>query len=279
MRNYVLFLLGALLVAVFTLTRGIRIRPDQPRGIVHAPLQVVAKSEVTMTSVPIFLYHHIRPYLPEMDATAKGLSVTPESFGEQMKYLAANGYHTITLLQLYKYLNFHQPLPEKPVILTFDDGYQDFFTQAYPILKKYNLLATVLIISGKLGTTDYLTWEQITELDVSGKVEITAHTMNHSKLTVIPIAEAKKEITGSKMALEEHLKHSVDFFGYPYGKYNSEVVKEVKSAGFLGALTTHPGIVQEKAKLFEMKRVRLGNADVGERLEKKLEIILGQAGK
>jgi hypothetical protein len=113
--------------------------------------------------VPILMYHYISAPPSPTDALRVGLSVPPEKFDAEMKLLADNGYHTVTLLDVYTYLQTGKPLPAHPIILTFDDGYVDNYQFAFPILKKYGMLGTFFILSGPIdnGNPNYLTWDMV----------------------------------------------------------------------------------------------------------------------
>lgn len=224
--------------------------------------------------VPIVLYHHIRPITPAMNPLARGLSVTPEVFDAQLSYFEKNGFTTITLDQFYSALQKKTTLPKKPIILSFDDGYRDNFTNAYPLLAKHHFMGSFFIFTQAMGAPDYVTWDQVKEMQRSGVFEIGSHTLSHADLPHISESKVHAEIFESKKIIEEHLGIPVPFFCYPYGHYTKHIVDEVKKAGYLGALTTHYGTVHTVSSLFEVTRVRLTNDDFGVRLDKKMKLFL-----
>src|SRR5262245_44156313 len=156
--------------------------------------------------VPILMYHYIsrNPKAPD-DPLRTRLSVPPAQFAQQLAYLRRAGYTTITLDDLVDALYMRVSLPSKPVILTFDDGYQDFFTNAYPLLRRYGDKATIYIITGKVGTTGYMSWPELRTLAASPLITIGAHTRTHRELPKLSARQSWQELAGSKADLETRL--------------------------------------------------------------------------
>lgn len=188
--------------------------------------------------VPILTYHYIRPRPGSDDPLGQRLSVDPATFQAQMDWLAQHGFTPITLSELAALRAGLDPAPPHPIVLTFDDGYRDFYQNAFPILRAHGFHATVFIITGFVGQERYLTWDMIRELDRSGLVEIGAHTVHHPDLTTL--ANPESEIRGCKDALERALGHPVTAFAYPAGKFDARVETAVRAAGFRQAVTTQP---------------------------------------
>lgn len=205
--------------------------------------------------VPILMYHHIRENPKPGDLVYDVLNVNSHQLDEQLNYFAAHNYHTVTLGDLSGALNGKIRLPENPVILTFDDGYRNFYENAFPLLKKYKMKAIVFVITSVVGSSPYLTWDQIIEMDKSGLVEFGAHTIHHPNLPDISQEVEKEEIIGSKKDLENHLKKPVIWFAYPYGSYSNFIIKTVKDAGFTGAVSTIYGAIQNKDGFYLMPRI------------------------
>lgn len=172
----------------------------------------------------------------EIATPASDISVPAANFDQQMKYLYDHGFNAITLDEFYEFRINNKPLPPKPVIITFDDGYRDNYTNAYPILKKYGFKGTIFIITGSVGLKNYLTWDMIREMYNSGLVEIGAHTVNHYTLSEIPLADAQSEIIMSRSIIEKEIGYKTTFFSYPLGKNTPEVVKFVQHEGYKGAV-------------------------------------------
>lgn len=201
--------------------------------------QIVAtKSEIAKASV--FMYHHIGPLPEKADTIRKGLTVSAEEFESQVKYLTENGYKVMSL-EKFDQLRSNSQIPQKLAILTFDDGYDDNFTYALPVLKKYNATGTFFIISSKIGKTEYMDEDQIKALVSSGN-EIGSHTVNHLELDKLKGQALEREVVQSKSDLEKLIGKPVISFCYPSGKYNDETIAKAKDAGYKYAVTTKTSI-------------------------------------
>jgi len=205
--------------------------------------------------VPVLMYHQTRINPSPNDPVLAALSVNPADLEQQLIFFSTHNYHTITLDQLFDGLNGKTSLPENPVVLTFDDGYRNFYENAFPLLKKYNMKATQFVITKVVDLPAYLTWGQILEMDKSGLVEFGAHTRHHPNLPDISKADIVDEIKGSKADLEQRLKKPVNWFAYPYGSYSTFIMQAVADAGFKGAASTVYGTIQTKDGLFLFPRI------------------------
>ncbi|MDO8551823.1 MAG: polysaccharide deacetylase family protein [bacterium] len=207
--------------------------------------------------LPVLTYHHIG------DGT-DSLFVKTDTFASQMEYLARKGYTTITLVDLVNNLQNGTPLPAKPIILTFDDGYRDFYENAYPILKAHNFKATLFVITQFVGGSAYLqyvTWDQLAQMSSSGLVTIGDHTLSHLPLPSLLPDRVKDEIISAKNILESRLGKHVDVFAYPYGSDSDESEKVLREGGFAVAVTTKRGLACAKLP-YEIPRIRMGNAPI-----------------
>jgi peptidoglycan/xylan/chitin deacetylase (PgdA/CDA1 family) len=191
-------------------------------------------------SVPILTYHWIRTNPVPADQLGFHLSVTPENFAQQMAFLHYAGVHPITLADAMSALQTGKPLPARPVILTFDDGYGDFATRATPVLQRYGFVGTDYVVSGFMGRPAYMTADQVREVDRAGMV-IGCHTVNHVDLARVPPPVAANQIKVSHQQLEQLLGHKVLDFAYPYGSSDGTVEQMVLADGFRDAVTTHGG--------------------------------------
>lgn len=189
-----------------------------------------------LTGVPVLNYHQVN------DQYHTSLTMTTPDFDTQMKYLHDNGYHTITPAQLKAYLTEDAPLPDKPVMLTFDDGYIDNYVHAWPILKKYDMTATIFIITGLVDKPRYLSWDNIQKMSAAG-ISFGDHTVSHKPLSSLNTQQIQYEITASKTQLENHLGKTVDFIAYPEGSYDDRVESAVKAVGYTGGFTVNAGRV------------------------------------
>lgn len=201
--------------------------------------------------IPILMYHHI-------DNNSGSLYVDPATFSSQMEYLIQKGYTTVTLAEVVSGLNGGQ-LPQKPIALTFDDGYRDFFSQAYPILRQKNLKATVFLITQLMEGVDYLTWEQAREMIGNALITVGDHTLSHRGLGSLTEEQIKDEIVSSKNILENQLKTGINVFAFPYGIYNQTAAKYLQEAGFVAAVTTNYGVSCAKAP-YSLRRIRIGRS-------------------
>lgn len=221
----------------------------------------INNNKVAIESVPILMYHYIRTVTDPNDTLGANLSVSPENFSKQLDYLSANNYQTISLQQLRDGFagTYKIDSSKKPVVITFDDGYDDAYTQAFPILKSHNMIGVFYIITGQIDQSERMTSNQIIELDKAGMV-IGSHTTNHLDLTSISSSQLNSQLLDSKSALELLLGHPVFDFCYPAGKYNANDIVALKADGYLTAVTTESGISNVKSGLFKLPRIRVQNS-------------------
>ena len=201
-------------------------------------------------AVPVLNYHQIN------NRDENALTVHTDQFEAQMKYLVDNGYHTITPEDMIEAWENGKGLPDKPVIITFDDGYADNYRNAYPILKKYNLQGTIFLISDFVSTyPNYLTWTQAEEMQESGLINFESHTLSHEQLDSTSPEETWNQVDGSKKALEWHLGKEINFLAYPCGSYDEELQRMVKDAGYKGAFTVNYGLAGQQENRYLLDRV------------------------
>lgn len=191
--------------------------------------------------IPILTYHYVANNPNPKDVQRDALSVSPDKFDAQMNYLSKNGYTPITLDTLYGIFNKQTIAPTKPVVLTFDDGYIDFYSIVYPILRKYNFHAVSFIATGLIGGSYYMNWNQIKEIQSSGLVNFEDHTVTHANLPSLSYSAALKQMVDSKNTLQSQTGYPVNFIAYPYGASNSSVQTAAQKAGFVGGLGTWYG--------------------------------------
>lgn len=178
------------------------------------------------------MYHHIAKKVPQ-----ESYYVSPEILDQQFSWLSANGYHVISLADFYTAISGKKNLPAKPVVITFDDGDQDNFTTAFPLLQKYNYNATFFIRTAVIGTAGYMDWAQLKSLSGAGML-VESHTVTHPDLTKIDSTKLDAELTTSRQSLENGLGKEVQFLAYPGGANNTTVEAAAKKAGYLLAVTT-----------------------------------------
>src|SRR5438105_7688184 len=212
--------------------------------------------------VPILMYHYIRtPPSTRADPLGFRLSVAPAVFEAQMDWLHANGYHPFNLNQLRAYFGGAQALPSRPVVITLDDGYQDLYTTAFPILEAHGFTAVAYIVSGFVDQPLYVTHAQVLEMDHAG-IEIASHTVHHSDLARMGFGSVVSEVSQSKRQLEQLVGHSVLDFAYPSGQFNMQTVEAVRQAGYSTAVTTdRESTTHSVADRFTWGRVRVGGGE------------------
>ena len=220
------------------------------------------------SGTPILMYHAI------------GLSNEPASpyvlpanrFAAQMTWLKRLGYHPITLKQFIVCQYERRPIPAHSVVITFDDGYADNYTLAYPVLQKHNIPATIFLVSGyighanewdkkkQLGRRPLLSWSQIMDLAHQG-IQFGAHSCTHPALTAVSPTQAEAEITSSRRQLENRLGVPIDLFAYPYGEYDPSVQEMVQQAGFAAGCTVDAGLNTLITPSFSLRRTEIQGTD------------------
>lgn len=203
--------------------------------------------------VPILVYHSVRPHQAKESTYQELYDVTPELLRRQLTYLTENGYTTISFGALADYFKEGRALPEKPVILSFDDGWKNQYEYAFPLLKEFRSTATFFIFTNAVNRGNHLTWEQLHEMQSAG-ISIEAHTKTHPYLQKITDPEElTREIAGSKKILEEELGTNVTIFAYPFGKYNDASIAEIKNSGFLVARSLRGGVMQSENERYALR--------------------------
>lgn len=204
--------------------------------------------------VPILSYHKVN------DASDP-LSVSPADFDRQMRWLAENGYKAVSLAELVNHMTAGSPLPDRPVVITFDDGYSCNYYNALPILTKYGMKATVFVIADFVGEQPYVTWGEVYELKRAG-IEIGSHTLAHRDLTSLPFEEQARDVAVAKYGLEWRLDTTVGFLAYPFGRYDATTVTALKRAGYRGAVTTDVGLNKPGNDVYTLKRIGISHPHV-----------------
>ncbi|SHK76490.1 polysaccharide deacetylase family protein [Desulforamulus aeronauticus] len=219
-----------------------------------------------LQGIPILMYHKVNP---DPRTGGLGLRVPPDKFEWQMKYLKRNGYETISLTDVLDHFEQGKHLPDKPIVITFDDGYKDNHDFAYPIMKKYGYTGTVFVVTQAIGNTNFfdvakklqpenkmMNWSEIREIAAGGFV-IGSHTVEHPRLAKVSPEVARQQIEESKRVLEQGLKKPVEVLAYPYGSYNDTVAEITKQAGYRAAVTTELGLAKADSNPYKLKRVRV----------------------
>jgi len=210
--------------------------------------------------LPILLYHYVEYIKDYKDTIRASLNIRRDVFEKQVQDLLKEGYTFLTVAEAGEIISEKKVLPAKAVVLTFDDGYRDFYTDVFPILSFYKIKATVFIVSEFLNHSNNLTDAQVRELVESGLVEIGGHTYNHSSLTSLTREQAAREIYNDKRNLEDKFGIKVTSFAYPYGIFDQATIDLVKQAGYDQAVSVVRGSDQSEENRFYMYRIRPGEA-------------------
>ncbi|MBW4459914.1 MAG: glycosyltransferase [Nodosilinea sp. WJT8-NPBG4] len=223
---------------------------------------------VTTDRLPILMYHRVAP---EGDATMGQWRLTPEAFAEQLRYLRDAGYYSVTLEVWQQAIADRQPLPGRAIVLTFDDGYLDFFTYAFPLLQEYGFSATVFLVAERVGQTNawdaqyselvpLMDWEHIRQLQVQG-VEFGSHSATHRPLTSLSLTEIVEEGARSRTILTQKLGCPVRTIAYPYGDADPAVTFLMGACGYTAGVTCHTAISQLSDDPLALPRVEIFGTD------------------
>lgn len=238
---------------------------SQPDSGEKKPDLEVRELDSSAASLPVLMYHYIRKVDKKSDLLGYNLSTDPDLFRQEMEWLKDNRYVPITPSQALA-----GEIPAKAIILTFDDGYRDFYENAFPILKEEGFTAACGIIVSKIDLSGFLTETQLKELSDYG-IELMSHSMTHPDLKELEERNAASEIAKSKQQLESMIGKSVPFFVYPSGRYSDKTTSLLKKAGYSGAFTTEPGFADFQDGPFALKRIRIDNRDSLESFQEKIQ--------
>ena len=205
-------------------------------------------------TVPILMYHHI-----DYGGRDSSLSVSPDNFQLQMRFLSQYDYNVISLAGLVQAKLNKEKLPRNTVVVTFDDGYEDNYTFAYPVLKKYQLPATIFVIVDAIDEAGYLKQRQLKEMLASGIITIGSHTLSGEYLPGQTKGKLKQQVESSKQILKAKLSEDIEFFCYPIGGFTSQIQELLKKSGYLAACTTNRGTAQTPLNndIYAFKRIKI----------------------
>jgi len=209
--------------------------------------------------IPVLTYHSI-------DRSRSVISTAPDDFKRQMRFLRNSGYQAVTLSDLTSAFVENRHVSPKSVVITFDDGFLNFYTSAYPTLEEFGFSATVFLVTDQCGKfndwsgnppelprSELLTWAQVKELSRFG-IEFGAHTKTHRDLTKLTESDVKAEMVGSKITLEDILGKKTTTFAYPYGRFTDRV-RQIAKNTFAAACSTNLGKVSSSSDPYSLERV------------------------
>jgi peptidoglycan/xylan/chitin deacetylase (PgdA/CDA1 family)/2-polyprenyl-3-methyl-5-hydroxy-6-metoxy-1,4-benzoquinol methylase len=250
-------------------------QPTPPPAVAEADVlwngglpQYYDEWQVVTEKLPILMYHRVHPEGSPLTASWR---VTPETFEAQLRYLRDAGYYSVTLEDWQKAIRFKTPLPGRAVLITFDDGYQDFQDYAWPLLEKYGFSATVFLVAEQIGATNswdsaygeerpLLGWEQIRFLQEQG-VEFGSHSATHPHLTGLSKAEVVREAARSRAILHQGLGQAPLAFAYPYGETDGAIEHLIGACGYVFGLTCKPGLNSFQDSLLTLRRIEISGED------------------
>lgn len=214
------------------------------------------RKEPKDVNIPILMYHSI-----SSGNSVNNLLVPPEQFEEQIQWLKENGFTPLFMDEVIESFKTGK-VPKRPVAITFDDGYVDNYTDAYRILKKYNMKGTFFVIGDCIGQANiYLTMDMLKEMKKNG-MAIESHTLNHLVLKGLSKEEKIKSIKGGQEFLKKHLGIESKYLCYPVGRYDEETIEVAKELGIEAAVTTTKGFANVDNGLYSLKRVRMAPMDM-----------------
>lgn len=217
------------------------------------PVNADAATILSRPEVPILCYHQVRNYKPSDSKTAKDYIVPVDAFRDQMKLLADSGYNAILPGQLHEYLITGKALPEKPVLITFDDTRQDQFTAALPELNKYGYKAAFFIMTVSLGKPGYMTIEQVKQLADEGHT-VGSHTYDHKNVKTYTADDWVEQVQKPSKQLQTITGKPVEYFAYPFGLWNKDAIARLKDHDFK-AVFQLSAKRDENDPLFSVRRI------------------------
>lgn len=206
--------------------------------------------------VNVLMYHHVEWLPPNADALRKDLTVSPADFEEHLKYLKANGYNTVTAVDLWWSLDTGQPLPPKPVLLTFDDGYADGHDVVMPLLRAYGMVGTFAVTVNLVDRPGYITRAMVRDLADKG-MDVESHSTDHVGINALPLASQAYQLCTSRRILSDWTGRDVRHFIYPSGDYAPVPSTALSSCGYLSAFRKDGGSVETSNEMYALRRARV----------------------
>ncbi len=207
--------------------------------------------------LPVLMYHHIQTKEAAADNKQAALTVSTDFFRAHMQYLKDRNYNIASMADLVNFFDSGTAIPKHSVLLTFDDGYQDFYTDAFPVLQGFGFEATVFTSTGLINNPGYLTWDEI--LSMNGVILFANHTWSHKNVGVAD-SIMQYEISVADTQLSERGLNTPKVFAYPYGLDSIQAEKYLESLGYKMSFSTKPGNILCKGKRFDLPRVRVGGS-------------------
>ena len=226
--------------------------PPQASKIEAVAQQQVPDKQIMAVphGVPVLMYHKIG------DEAHNDAVISKERFAEQMAFLYNQQYNPVTLDQLHDYIVEKKPLPLRPVVITFDDGYRDTYEIAMPILKQYGFRSTLFLPAGEVGKN--ISWDELRQMKAAG-MDIGSHSLTHTELAGLSRDVQAREIGLAKEIFDRELQQNTRWFCYPYGVFDNTTKNLLKANGITVAVTIQPGWAKAGDDVLTLRRVWMGN--------------------
>jgi len=216
--------------------------------------------------IPILAYHSLDP-----KRFPNKLAISPEFFRKQMAWIKQSGSRVIGLETCAK-KEWKENLWDRNAAITFDDGYQDNFQHAFPVLKEFGFSATFFVTTEDVGKEGFMTWDMLREMAAVPGIEIGSHSLEHKPLSDIPVKEAWTSLVASKKILEEKIGHEIKGISYPCGSFNEKIVEMARGAGYsYGCAASHVHDRQFVGNPYLLRRIKISNSS-GSRLALNLRL-------
>ena len=204
--------------------------------------------------IPILAYHRVGPYKADHVPTVSG-----EAFKRQLSTLARCGFRVIAFDEIVDCLDRGMPLPRRSLVITFDDGYEETHTVAWPILKRFRCCATVFVSPGEVGQPGFASWAQVAEMAKDG-ITIGSHTMHHSYLPLVKEERLPEELVQSKQVIESRIGQPVQYLSYPIGGFTPQAQAAARTAGYRAACTTNRAVTRAMDR-YALRRIKITERD------------------
>ena len=221
-----------------------------------------AAARTRLVRVPILMYHRVEPLPAKSGLLRTGLTVIPQDFQIQMDWLRERGFESVSLYDMQNHLALGHPLPDKPIVISFDDGYRGVYDFAYPVMRALGYTGTLFVPTELIDKQqpDYINWQMAEELAQSGW-KIEPHTKTHVELPGQPRNYILYQALGSMETIRAHVGYQPRYFCYPGGEYDAEVIGILKEIGYWGAVTTVFAIDHQLRDAYRWGRVRVSGQE------------------
>jgi peptidoglycan/xylan/chitin deacetylase (PgdA/CDA1 family) len=222
--------------------------------------------------VPVLMYHYISDSMPTDDPIRANLTVTADVFEEQLDSLQRGGYEAITTNELLRALRYGDPLPQKPILLTFDDGHAEHLGQVLPLLQRYGFSGTFFVITGFSDNEDpaHLSWPQVRRLADAG-MEVASHTRTHTRLARLSYEKIVYELLGSQEAIDAQIGLMTKAIAYPIGSYDLALIHIMRTSEYDLGFSTKYGAYHDTTTMYHLPRIRVTNEVSGPDLVRIIE--------